>query len=213
MRPRHSGRRATGRYSKPSSLDARWAEPVDRFAGGDEVARPVGVPSLAARADPSEVGREPDVELCAPPVPSNPNSLLAWPDDEFEADREAGVRRWRELDGITRIDGRERWFLPCSPRSGAVRNAYAPPGRGSRLFAAVEVAGLLRSDDGGRSWLCESVDGDDGSGSKPITRARRSSRPHDRTSCSPARRRGSAAVAGSSSPPTTATHGTRRDRG
>jgi hypothetical protein len=95
------------------------------------------------------------------PDPGRTGTLLAGTEPARIFRSEDGGLTWRELDGITRIDGHERWFLPYSPRSGAVRNVYAPPGRGSRLFAAVEVAGLLRTDDGGRSWVCESVDGDE----------------------------------------------------
>jgi photosystem II stability/assembly factor-like uncharacterized protein len=69
-----------------------------------------------------------------------------------------GGATWSELDGITRIDAHERWFLPYSPRAGAVRNIYGGDGR---LLAAAEVAGLLRSEDGGATWVCEPVDGDD----------------------------------------------------
>jgi hypothetical protein len=58
---------------------------------------------------------------------------------------------WTELDGITAIPAHVDWFLPYSPRAGAVRNVYAPPG-GRDLLAAVEVGGLLRSGDGGASW-------------------------------------------------------------
>jgi photosystem II stability/assembly factor-like uncharacterized protein len=69
-----------------------------------------------------------------------------------------GGRSWEELDGITRIPGHEQWFLPYSPRAGAARNAYVS---GDRLLVAAEVAGLLRSDDAGRSWVCEPVAGDE----------------------------------------------------
>lgn len=65
---------------------------------------------------------------------------------------------WQELDGITRIEGHERWFLPYSPRAGAVRNVH---GGNGLLLAAAEVAGLLRSEDDGRTWVCEPVDGDE----------------------------------------------------
>jgi photosystem II stability/assembly factor-like uncharacterized protein len=65
---------------------------------------------------------------------------------------------WEELDGITRIPGHEQWFLPYSPRAGAARNAYVS---GDRMLVAAEVAGLLRSDDGGRTWSCEPVAGDE----------------------------------------------------
>jgi BNR/Asp-box repeat len=62
-----------------------------------------------------------------------------------------GGRSWRELDGIRTLSGYEDWYLPYSPRAGAVRNIYAPPG-GSRLLASVEVGGLLDSQDGGATW-------------------------------------------------------------
>jgi photosystem II stability/assembly factor-like uncharacterized protein len=69
-----------------------------------------------------------------------------------------GGRSWNELDGITRIPGHEQWFLPYSPRAGAARNAYVV---GDRLLVAAEVAGLLRSEDGGDTWVCEPVAGDE----------------------------------------------------
>jgi photosystem II stability/assembly factor-like uncharacterized protein len=69
-----------------------------------------------------------------------------------------GGRSWAELEGITRIAGHERWFLPYSPRAGAARNAFVS---GDRLLVAAEVAGLLRSDDGGHTWVCEPVAGDE----------------------------------------------------
>ena len=67
-------------------------------------------------------------------------------------------RTWDELGGIARLPGSERWYLPYSPRAGAARNAYVS---GDRMLVAAEVAGLLRSDDGGRTWTCEAVAGDE----------------------------------------------------
>jgi photosystem II stability/assembly factor-like uncharacterized protein len=69
-----------------------------------------------------------------------------------------GGRSWAELEGVARIPGNEDWFLPYSPRAGAARNAYV---NGDRMLVAAEVAGLLRSDDGGATWVCEPVDGDE----------------------------------------------------
>jgi len=68
---------------------------------------------------------------------------------------------WSELDGITRIAGNENWYLPYSPRAGAVRNIYAPDPNGPRLLASVEVGGLLDSPDGGHTWICARVGIDD----------------------------------------------------
>jgi hypothetical protein len=69
-----------------------------------------------------------------------------------------GGLSWSELGGFAALPGRERWFLPYSPRAGAVRGIHAS---GERLLAAVEVGGLARSDDGGRSWVCEPVIADE----------------------------------------------------
>lgn len=61
-------------------------------------------------------------------------------------------RTWRELDGILQLDGYEAWYLPYSPRAGALRNVYSPPGEPSRLLGSVEVGGLLDSRDAGETW-------------------------------------------------------------
>src|SRR5215210_5546978 len=87
----------------------------------------------------------------------SPGRLLAGTEPARIFHSEDGGQSWREFEGITRIEGHERWFLPYSPRAGAARNVYSPPGRPGRLFAAAEVAGLLSSDDDGRTWVCEPV--------------------------------------------------------
>ena len=91
------------------------------------------------------------------PDPTQPGALLAGTEPARLFRSLDGGRVWRELTGITRIEGHERWFLPCSPRADAVRNVHAPPDGSSLLFASVEVGGLLRSEDGGEAWTCMPV--------------------------------------------------------
>ena len=59
---------------------------------------------------------------------------------------------WVELAGVRAIPAHADWYLPYSPRAGAVRNVFAPPGSRSRLLAAVEVGGLMETVDGGATW-------------------------------------------------------------
>src|SRR5205823_12613768 len=66
-------------------------------------------------------------------------------------------RTWVELEGIRALPAHEEWYLPYSPRAGALRNLWAPPGTQDRMLAAVEVGGLMRSDDGGASWTIEPI--------------------------------------------------------
>ncbi len=98
---------------------------------------------------------------CIGPDPLNPDAILAGAEPGRLFRSEDGGRTWHELTGIREIVGHEQWFLPYSPRAGAVRNVYAPPGSMGCLFASVEVGGLLRSDDGGATWTCAPVIEDD----------------------------------------------------
>jgi photosystem II stability/assembly factor-like uncharacterized protein len=93
--------------------------------------------------------------------PQHADALLAGTEPGGIFRSEDGGRAWRAVDGFAALPGRDRWFLPYSPRAGAVRNVYASPERPARLFASVEVGGLARSDDGGLTWVCEPVIADE----------------------------------------------------
>ncbi|MEW6441074.1 MAG: sialidase family protein [bacterium] len=58
-------------------------------------------------------------------------------------------RTWHGCPEVERLRDRFGWSLPYSPEAGCVRGFAF---HGSRGYAAVEVGGLLRSDDAGRSW-------------------------------------------------------------
>jgi len=75
--------------------------------------------------------------------------------------RDGGVT-WNPNPAVRVLRDRHGWFLPYSPNAGCVRGfAIADSGpRRDRMYAAVEVGGVLVSDDIGESWhLVEGSDG------------------------------------------------------
>jgi photosystem II stability/assembly factor-like uncharacterized protein len=63
-------------------------------------------------------------------------------------------RSWNFDPGVLKLRDANGWFLPYSPSAGCVRGfaaAESGPNKG-RIYAAVEVGGVLISDDNGRSW-------------------------------------------------------------
>jgi len=68
-----------------------------------------------------------------------------------------GGNSWNECREVADLRNQHGWFLPYSSEAGCVRGfAFS----GSRGYAAVEVGGVLCSDDNGASWRL--VDGSDG---------------------------------------------------
>jgi photosystem II stability/assembly factor-like uncharacterized protein len=69
-----------------------------------------------------------------------------------------GAATWSERPEVGRLRNAHGWFLPYSPAAGCVRGFAF---HGQRAYAAVEVGGLLRSDDGGATWrLADGSTGD-----------------------------------------------------
>ena len=60
-----------------------------------------------------------------------------------------GAASWRECPEVGQLRDAHHWFLPYSPGAGCVRGfAFLGP----RAYAAVEVGGVLRSDDNAQTW-------------------------------------------------------------
>ena len=68
-----------------------------------------------------------------------------------------GAATWRECGEVAALRDQFEWFLPYSSEAGCVRSFAF---NGPRVYAAVEVGGVLRSDDEGASWRL--VEGSDG---------------------------------------------------
>ena len=68
-----------------------------------------------------------------------------------------GGDEWQERLEVAELRDQFEWWLPYSPEAGCVRGFAF---HGKCAYAAVEVGGLLRSDDGGASWsLAEGSNG------------------------------------------------------
>lgn len=68
-----------------------------------------------------------------------------------------GGDSWRACPEVAQLRDKFKWSLPYSPEAGCVRGFAF---HGSRVYAAVEVGGVLVSDDGGETWqLAEGSDG------------------------------------------------------
>ena len=68
-----------------------------------------------------------------------------------------GGNSWRECAEVPGLRDRFNWSLPYSPEAGCVRGFAF---HGSRVYAAVEVGGVLQSGDNGETWqLAEGSDG------------------------------------------------------
>ena len=69
-----------------------------------------------------------------------------------------GGQTWAERPEVAQLRDEHGWYLPYSPEAGCVRGFAF---HGDRVYAAVEVGGLLRSDDGGETWhLAKGSSGD-----------------------------------------------------
>jgi photosystem II stability/assembly factor-like uncharacterized protein len=91
-------------------------------------------------------------------------------DLEFAGTEPAGIYiskdggdHWHSCPEVEKYRDENGWFLPYSPRAGCVRGFAF---HGNRGYAAVEVGGVLISDDKGETWRLAEGIGAENSGSK-----------------------------------------------
>lgn len=60
-----------------------------------------------------------------------------------------GGGTWRECPEVISLRDNGGWYLPYSPAAGCIRGFAL---HADRAYAAAEVGGVLRSDDGGEAW-------------------------------------------------------------
>lgn len=66
---------------------------------------------------------------------------------------ENGGEMWRELSGLLALPSSHSWAFPPRPETHHVRWIETDPAVAGRVFVAVEAGALVRTLDGGRTWL------------------------------------------------------------
>jgi hypothetical protein len=61
-------------------------------------------------------------------------------------------RTWRELDALLELPSRPTWSFPPRPWTSHVRWIAPSPHDADLLLVGIELGGLMRSTDGGRTW-------------------------------------------------------------
>ena len=61
-------------------------------------------------------------------------------------------QNWNELPGLREVPGVEKWTFPGPPHQAHVKSLAFDPRRAETIYAAVEVGGFLKSEDGGKTW-------------------------------------------------------------
>jgi photosystem II stability/assembly factor-like uncharacterized protein len=94
---------------------------------------------------------------CLAVDPRDPDWLLAGMEPSALFLSRDGGRTWREDPRIPEMARLERWSVPWSDALGHVRAASIDPNNPKRVYLAIEVGGVVRSENGGETW--ESVHG------------------------------------------------------
>src|SRR5215213_366672 len=63
-----------------------------------------------------------------------------------------GGSTWRELEALLELPSRPTWSFPPRPWTSHVRWIAPSPHDGDLLLVGIELGGLMRSSDGGRTW-------------------------------------------------------------
>src|SRR6266700_4504402 len=72
---------------------------------------------------------------------------------------EDGGATWRELEGMVTLQSAPTWTFPPRPHTSHVRWITPDPVRSGALYVCIEAGALVRSFDGGETWLDKTPDG------------------------------------------------------
>jgi hypothetical protein len=85
--------------------------------------------------------------------PSDPDVVWAGTEPSAVYRSEDGGNTWTEREGLTDLPSASSWSFPPRPHTHHVRWLTEAPVNPDRLYVAVEAGALVRSRDGGETWL------------------------------------------------------------
>lgn len=89
---------------------------------------------------------------CLAVDPRAPDSLLAGMEPSAFFRSRDGGHTWEEDPAIRRMARENGWSVPWSEAKGHVRTIAVDPNAPERIYLAIEVGGVVRTEDGGRTW-------------------------------------------------------------
>jgi photosystem II stability/assembly factor-like uncharacterized protein len=135
-------------------ISALLFEPVSRtlFAGtfGEALYASGDLGRNWERRDRGLGGRE-IYTLACQPIAGRPRLYAGTQPAHLFASDDLG-KGWSELTGLREVPGVEDWTFPGPPHQAHVKSLAFDPRRSGAIYAAVEVGGFLKSEDGGKSW-------------------------------------------------------------
>lgn len=98
-------------------------------------------------------GRDVTAVAVAPAEDGRPGAVYAGTEPSLLFRSTDGGDSWAELEGMTRLPSAPTWSFPPRPETHHVRWIGIDPRHPGHLYVAVEAGALLRSRDGGESWM------------------------------------------------------------
>ncbi len=91
--------------------------------------------------------------------PSRPGTVYVGTEPSSMSRSEDGGESWRELGAFLDLPSASQWSFPPKPDTHHVRWIETDPGAAGKLYVAIEAGALVRTLDGGDTWLDRVEDG------------------------------------------------------
>jgi photosystem II stability/assembly factor-like uncharacterized protein len=92
-------------------------------------------------------------EVTAVAVSGEPGVVYAGTEPSAVFRSDDGGETWSELSGLRALPSAPTWSFPPRPETHHVRWIETDPVVASRVFVAIEAGALVRTTDGGRTWV------------------------------------------------------------